>query len=92
MSISRPAHISSAPPQRTSAAFWTNNDAVTTLCTITVAFGAIVDVEAEFIMANGSTTVVLAIATGVDGFQYAMSLDEQAGTSLLQPVGLVATL
>lgn len=86
-----PAHLMSRPPPRTTAAFWSNNDDSKSLFTLGLGTNSVVDIDANFVLTNNSTTVVTAIATGVDGYTYCLALDSQFGTAYVVPQGYITT-
>ncbi len=90
----RPAHVSSLPPNLSTASFWlregqTENQA---LFDITCDSGSIVDLTLEYIMQDGASAKVLTVTSSANGV-YACPLDGlngsgAAGSALLRPVSL----
>lgn len=91
VSQAEPAHLMCRPPPRTTAAYWSNNDAPGPLFALGLATNSIVDLDVSLIVCNSSTTVVTAVSAGTDGYTYAMALDSQGGTAYLAPQGYVTT-
>jgi len=90
-SVSRPAHVSSAPPRGTLASFWVS-DATTPLMSLVAPAGSVIDVEATLVLNNtGAAVASQAVASAVVGVMYWLSLDQTAGTQHYVPVGLPTT-
>jgi hypothetical protein len=90
--VSRNAHISTAPPRNSSAAFWQINDGLP-LFALTCPINSIVDIEITIIQSDqeGAATTIT-VSSGVLGKIYYPYLDQLgAGSTKLVPVGLSST-
>ena len=84
----RPAHISSAPPDKSLASFWTSVSSTLSeqLMTITGPDGMIVDVHVTFVLADGGPFNPITV-TNPGGVYVGYTDLDQSGSNFLQPVG-----
>lgn len=90
VSVATPAYVSCAPPPMSLASFWQVSSA-TTLFTLVAPVGSIIDVELSLILQdNDVAAAASAVATGILGSYYYLSLDPNA-THRYTPVSLTTT-
>jgi hypothetical protein len=86
-----PAHVDCVPPPRSSAAFWNGAATGGNVLTLTVGENAIVDVDVEFVMADGTSAPSygsVGVSGATAGFVYYMGLDgAQVASSQFITVG-----
>jgi len=85
----QPARVSCAPPANSIASFWQLTSA-TAIADITAPTGSIIDVWLDLVMTDGDANTSVAVATGVLGTFYYLSLDPN-GTHRYTPVSLLTT-
>jgi hypothetical protein len=91
VSVAVPAMVASKPPRNSLASFWQLAGG-TTLCTLTAPVGSVIDVDLSLIFNDNDGAVInnIAVATGVLGTSYYLSLDPN-GTHRYVPVSLNST-
>ncbi len=91
VSTAVPIVLSSKPPPNSLAKFWQTNTG-TTLFTIVVPAGSVIDIDLDYMLADtGATFQNFAVTTGSAGAVYYLALDNQAGTHNFAPVSKVTT-
>jgi len=91
-SVSRPAHISSAPPKNSNAAFWhTPQIGNENLFNLSLFANSIVDLDVEYILLDDAANKVsLAVTTAVIGNPYYLALDGPTNNNIV-PLSLSTT-
>jgi len=90
VSVAQPAHVRTAPPAQSLAAFWQVAGSGT-LCTITAPTGSIIDVNLDLILSDDeSALTTIAVTTDAVSVMYYLSLDPNA-THRFTPVSLTTT-
>jgi hypothetical protein len=91
LSVSRNAHIKSAPPSSSLASFWQKGTS-TNLFILNFGTNTIIDLIVEIMMADQETALeTTSVSAGVLGHIYYLALDQELGSHILVPVSLNTT-
>jgi hypothetical protein len=88
-STAYPPYVTTSPPKGTEASWWHLSSNTTALAYLNYPSGAIVDVDVELTLCDGDSPSTYAIASGLAGVVYYLSLDLVSHT--LTPVSLTTT-
>jgi hypothetical protein len=91
LSVAKNAHVKSAPPSSSLAAFWQKGTG-STLFVLNFGANTIIDLVVEIMVADQETALeTVAVTSATLGHIYFLALDQQAGSHILVPVSLNTT-